>query len=39
MFFVISTLTALPSLALLVWLQQRGHFVGLVKPTHLPRDD
>jgi hypothetical protein len=33
MFFVISALTALPSLVLLVWLQQRGHFAGLAKPA------
>jgi PAT family beta-lactamase induction signal transducer AmpG len=39
MFFVISALTALPSLALLVWLQQRGHFNGLAKPTHIVADD
>jgi MFS transporter, PAT family, beta-lactamase induction signal transducer AmpG len=39
MFFVISALTALPSLALLVWLQQRGHFAGLVKPTRVMADD
>jgi len=39
MFFVISALTALPSLALLVWLQQRGHFDGLVKPTRVMADD
>jgi PAT family beta-lactamase induction signal transducer AmpG len=39
MFFVISALTALPSLALLVWLQQRGHFLGLVKPTRIVADD
>jgi PAT family beta-lactamase induction signal transducer AmpG len=38
-FFVVSTLTALPSLALLVWLQQRGHFTGLVKPSELRADD
>ena len=35
MFFVISALTALPSLALLVWLQRRGHFPGLGKPTRI----
>ena len=39
MFFVISALTALPSLALLVWLQQRGHFAGLVRPTRVMIDD
>jgi PAT family beta-lactamase induction signal transducer AmpG len=32
MFFIISALIALPSLLLLVWLQQRAHFVGLGKP-------
>jgi len=39
MFFVISALTAIPSLFLLVWLQQRGHFAGLAKPTHFSADD
>jgi PAT family beta-lactamase induction signal transducer AmpG len=29
LFFVITALSALPSLALLVWLQRRGHFTGL----------
>jgi MFS transporter, PAT family, beta-lactamase induction signal transducer AmpG len=38
-FFVISTLTALPSLALLIWLQQRGHFFGLAKPTRVTAED
>jgi PAT family beta-lactamase induction signal transducer AmpG len=38
-FFVISALTALPSLVLLVWLQQRGHFNGLAKPTRIVMDD
>jgi PAT family beta-lactamase induction signal transducer AmpG len=39
-FFVISALTALPSLALLLWLQRRGHFSGLlVKPTRIIMDD
>ena len=38
-FFVISALTALPSLVLLVWLQQRGHFKPLVKPTRIVMDD
>ena len=38
-FFVISALTALPSLALLVWLQQRGHFIGLAKPTRIIVED
>jgi PAT family beta-lactamase induction signal transducer AmpG len=39
MFFVISALTAIPSLFLLAWLQRRGHFEGLAKPTHIPADD
>jgi PAT family beta-lactamase induction signal transducer AmpG len=39
LFFVISALTALPSLVLLVWLQRRKHFDGLVKPTHIVADD
>ena len=39
MFFVISALTALPSLVLLVWLQRRGHFKNLVKPTRVVMDD
>jgi MFS transporter, PAT family, beta-lactamase induction signal transducer AmpG len=39
MFFVISALTALPSLALLVWLQRRGHFTTLGRPTRLTGDD
>jgi MFS transporter, PAT family, beta-lactamase induction signal transducer AmpG len=39
MFFVISALTALPSLVLLVWLHQRGHFKSLVKPTRIVMDD
>jgi MFS transporter, PAT family, beta-lactamase induction signal transducer AmpG len=39
MFFVISALTAIPSLLLLVWLQQRGHFESLAKPTRLVMDD
>ena len=39
MFFVISTLTAIPSLFLLAWLQRRGHFDGLAKPTRIPADD
>src|SRR6266511_1001577 len=39
MFFVISALTAIPSLVLLVWLQQRGHFAGLAKPTRIVMDD
>jgi PAT family beta-lactamase induction signal transducer AmpG len=39
MFFVISALTALPSLALLVWLQRRGHFAGLGRPTRIMVDD
>jgi PAT family beta-lactamase induction signal transducer AmpG len=38
-FFVISALTAIPSLLLLIWLQRRGHFDSLVKPTHFSADD
>jgi PAT family beta-lactamase induction signal transducer AmpG len=29
MFFVVSSLVAIPSLLLLIWLQQRGHFTAL----------
>ena len=39
MFFVISALTALPSLVLLIWLQRRGHFAKLIKPTRIVMDD
>jgi PAT family beta-lactamase induction signal transducer AmpG len=39
LFFALSALTALPSLVLLVWLQQRGHFSGLAKPTRIVMDD
>src|SRR6266540_5155371 len=39
LFFIISALTALPSLLLLVWLQRRGHFTGLAKPTRIVMDD
>jgi PAT family beta-lactamase induction signal transducer AmpG len=39
MFFVISALTAIPSLFLLAWLQRRGHFEGLAKPTRISADD
>ena len=39
LFFIISALTALPSLVLLVWLQQRGQFSGLTKPTRIVMDD
>ncbi|HEY7663856.1 MAG TPA: MFS transporter [Xanthobacteraceae bacterium] len=39
MFFVISALTALPGIVLLAWLQQRGHFSKLIKPTHFAMDD
>jgi PAT family beta-lactamase induction signal transducer AmpG len=38
-FFVISALTALPSVALLLWLQRRGHFSELIKPTRIIMDD
>jgi MFS transporter, PAT family, beta-lactamase induction signal transducer AmpG len=39
MFFVISALTAIPSLLLLVWLQRQRHFDTLAKPTRLVADD
>jgi len=39
MFFVISALTAIPSLFLLAWLQQRGHFATLGRPTRITADD
>jgi PAT family beta-lactamase induction signal transducer AmpG len=39
LFFVVSALTALPSLVLLIWLQQRGHFAKLVAPTRIVMDD
>jgi PAT family beta-lactamase induction signal transducer AmpG len=39
LFFVLSSLVALPSLALLVWLQQRGHFATLGRPTRVSADD
>jgi MFS transporter, PAT family, beta-lactamase induction signal transducer AmpG len=32
-FFVLSALVALPSFALLAWLQTRGHFAGLGRPS------
>jgi MFS transporter, PAT family, beta-lactamase induction signal transducer AmpG len=38
-FFIISALTALPGIALLAWLQQRGHFASLAKPTRFDADD
>ena len=38
-FFMISTVIALPSLALLLWLQQRGHFDGLVPGRAIAADD
>jgi PAT family beta-lactamase induction signal transducer AmpG len=31
-FFLVTTAAALPSLALLAWLQRRGHFAGLSQP-------
>jgi hypothetical protein len=39
MFFVISALAALPSLVLLVWLQQRGHFMAIAEPTRADPED
>jgi PAT family beta-lactamase induction signal transducer AmpG len=38
-FFVISALAALPSLVLLVWLQQRGHFMAIAAPARVDPDD
>jgi PAT family beta-lactamase induction signal transducer AmpG len=38
-FFVLSTLVALPSFALLLWLQARGHFATIGKPTVVAADD
>ncbi|MBN8939436.1 MAG: MFS transporter [Rhizobiales bacterium] len=39
-FFVLSCLTAIPSFLLLWWLQARGHFDALARPTGpLPADD
>jgi PAT family beta-lactamase induction signal transducer AmpG len=38
-FFVLSALTALPSLALLIWLQQRGHFLQMAKPARIVADE
>ena len=38
MFFVLSALVAVPSLLLLAWLQQRGHFADL-GPTRAVRAD
>jgi PAT family beta-lactamase induction signal transducer AmpG len=38
-FFVISALTALPSLGLLAWLQQRGHFEHLTPGRTVPDID
>jgi PAT family beta-lactamase induction signal transducer AmpG len=39
LFFIISAATALPSLVLLAWLQQRGHFASLGKPVAIRTDD
>src|SRR6516164_5801205 len=39
LFFIISALTALPGMVLLVWLQRRGHFTRLAKPTRIVMDD
>ena len=38
MFFVVSSLLAIPSLLLLAYLQRRGHFAGL-GPVRVPRAD
>jgi PAT family beta-lactamase induction signal transducer AmpG len=39
LFFIVSAATALPSLVLLAWLQQRGHFASLGKPALIRADD
>jgi PAT family beta-lactamase induction signal transducer AmpG len=39
LFFIISAATAVPSIVLLAWLQQRGHFATLEKPTRFDADD
>ncbi len=39
LFFIISTLAALPSLVMLIWLQQRGHFKALTLPSRTVLDD
>jgi PAT family beta-lactamase induction signal transducer AmpG len=39
MFFIISTIVAVPSLILLAWLQARGHFETVGKPAILRGDD
>jgi PAT family beta-lactamase induction signal transducer AmpG len=39
MFFVLSAVVALPSLLLLAWLQQSGHFGGLGPARVLRADD
>jgi PAT family beta-lactamase induction signal transducer AmpG len=39
LFFVISALVAVPSLLLMVWLQQRGHFDSIARaPIRVPAD-
>jgi MFS transporter, PAT family, beta-lactamase induction signal transducer AmpG len=38
-FFMISTVAALPSLVLLLWLQQRGHFNGLLPGKAMAADE
>ena len=39
LFFIISALAALPSLAVLIWLQQRGHFRAMTAPSRTILDD
>jgi PAT family beta-lactamase induction signal transducer AmpG len=39
MFFIISTVVALPSFVLLAWLQMRGHFDIIGKPTVISAED
>jgi len=39
LFFIITSLSAIPSLFLLWWLQRRGHFATLVPPKVIAADD
>jgi PAT family beta-lactamase induction signal transducer AmpG len=39
MFFVITAISAIPSLFLLAWLQARGHFERLARPSVIVADD
>jgi PAT family beta-lactamase induction signal transducer AmpG len=39
LFFVITSIAAIPGLLLLAWLQARGHFKTLDKPKNIAADD